>query len=148
MRNLDVLMAAIKKKKGNVPDFKIVMEKDDESASEEKDEGEIKIDEQKEDGLAPDVTKKEGAEEDQESKGSVEEEAFEVLGRKPMSLTRTSHGEEDGEKYTPDMDDMNPDVMDQMADERAIDQLSSGKRKAKGLRDKVQMNIMKMREKK
>lgn len=73
----------------------------------------------------------------------IEKQAMEVLGRKPMSTTKKRGQDDEYEFEYGEKLETNPDVLDNMVDERVMDDLKSGRRKPKKLWDKVQLNIAK-----
>lgn len=109
---------------------------------------------QLEDGLAPDIQDKsydENMEELELKEMSMQERAEKILGRKPMSMAKKKSSDmsmmkqEDESLSGPP--DLNPDALEQMKDDRLMEDLAAGKRKGKSLREKVQMNIMNMMKK-
>lgn len=74
----------------------------------------------------------------------IQKQAQKVLGRKPMSTVKVESDPMEGEMEIEF--DARPDVLEKMSDERVIEALKSGRRKPKGLWDKVQMNIARKRK--
>src|SRR6187455_2317372 len=140
MDDLNLLKKLIAKKKMSA---KLMMdEEEDATPSDEGSKLEMKAEKEKvqksneEDGLAPDI--------EEEGEGLMDK-AEEVLGRKPMSLTKDGDKEEEPSESAEmafDKSKAGGEVSDDLIDERLLEQLKGG-RKPSRLWDRVQLHISK-----
>ena len=154
--NISLLRAIRNMKASGKMDVSKLLSDDNEMQDKEESKEESKED--KKQGLAPKVTQENQVNSDDESKGKgLARQALEMLGRNPMSIAKSKsssavadslNAESIGGVSVPDASKMDPEVMEMMSDKNVQENLRDGRRLPKSLRDKVQLNIMKMIKKK
>jgi hypothetical protein len=154
--DMDTLLEVIRRRKGK--GYKASMEDDSKESDSIEGDGSVKSRQSKQqedaDGLAPKLKgDSENIEQVEQKNEEIEKRptAEQLLGRKPMSTTKSRDQEDDvsdldGEAF-PDKTIFNEDALEQMINPVLQEQLSEG-RKPKTLKDRVQMNIMKVMGKK
>jgi hypothetical protein len=151
---MDTLLEVIRRRKGK--GYKSLMQDDAKESDAIEGDGSVKSRQSKQqedaDGLAPKLKgDSENIEQVEQKNEEIEKRptAEQLLGRKPMSTTKSREQEDeddasdlDGVAF-PDKTIFNEDALEQMINPVLQEQLSEG-RKPKTLKDRVQMNIMKV----